>query len=190
VCTRGARPGDSIILARGVPIEGTAIIARERRQDLLARGVDPDLVDRAAHFLHDPGISVVRAALLASRTVPVHAMHDPTEGGVLTGVWELAEASGTGVWVDLDAVPVLPEGRVLCGLYGLDPLGTIASGALLIACEPGDVSRLLATLQEEDIPAQVIGRVTSPEEGRVVHLGGREYPLTPPAADEIVKLFV
>lgn len=189
VHTGGARPGDSLILARGVPIEGTAIIARERGKDLRRRGVAVDVIERAAGYLHDPGISVVRAALLAADTVPVHAMHDPTEGGLLTGIWEMAVASGVGVEVNLDAVPVLPEGKLLCDLYDLDPLGTIASGALLIACEAEDAPRLVRVLEGRHIPARIIGRVTPPEEGRTVVRGGQRFPLEPPPVDEIVKIF-
>lgn len=189
VHTGGARPGDRLILARGVPIEGGAIIARERADDLRARGIAAELIERAANYLHDPGISVVRAARLAAETVPVHAMHDPTEGGLLTGVWEMAEAAGVGVHVDLDAVPLLPEGEMLCRLFGLDPLGTIASGALLIACAEEDASTLVAAMEREGIPARPIGRVLPPEEGRHVVRHGREAPLIPPAVDEIVKVF-
>ncbi len=189
VRTGGARPGDTLILARGVPIEGTALIARERKADLLARGVPAETLERAASFLHDPGISVVQAALLAVETAAVHAMHDPTEGGLLTGVWELAEASGVGVWLNADAVPVLPEGRLLCEVLGLDPLGTIASGALLIACAPEDAAPLMARLDAADIPAAAIGRITAPEEGRILQRGHTSSPLIPPPVDEIVKVF-
>ena len=190
VRTGGARVGDTLILARGVPIEGTALIARERREDLLARGVPAEVVERAAGFLHDPGISVVRAALVAAEAGGVHAMHDPTEGGVLTGVWELAEASNVGVWMDGDAVVVLPEGRLLCDMYGLDPLGTIASGALLIAADPAAAPRVLERLHGEAIPAAPIGHILPLEEGRWLRRAGERVPLIPPPVDEIVKVFV
>ncbi len=189
VRTGDARPGDALILARGVPIEGTALIARERGEELQRRGVDPAIIERAARYLHEPGISVVRAALLAASTAPIHAMHDPTEGGLLTGIWELAEASDVGVWVDADAVVVLPEGRILCDMYGLDPLGTIASGALLIACPPEMAPHVVARLEEEDIPAARIGHILPREEGRWIRRGGVRMPLEPPAVDEIVKIF-
>ncbi|NPA91085.1 MAG: hydrogenase expression/formation protein [Chloroflexi bacterium] len=187
--TGNAQPGDVLILARGVPIEGTALIARERREDLLRRGISPRLIERAANFLHDPGISVVRAALLAAATADIHAMHDPTEGGLLTGVWELAEASGVGMWVDGDAVPVLPEGRVLCDVYGLDPLGTIASGALLLTCAESEATPVVDALGDADIPAQVIGRVLPRTEGLWIRRGGKAQPLSPPPVDEIVKIW-
>jgi len=189
VHTGGAQAGDSVILARGIPIEGTAIIARERRDDLLARGVNAALVERAADFLYSPGISVVQTAQVATRSVSVHAMHDPTEGGLLAGLWELAEAAGLGIEIDLDSVPVLPEGRVLCEIYGLNPYATIASGALVIACAAEEASRLIQALQEAHIPAQQIGHMLPDRERRVVHQQGEAIPLVPPEVDEIVKLF-
>ena len=78
--------GDLILLTRGVAIEGTAILAREKSERLRGR-VDADLLARAARFLIEPGISVVSAALAAANVGEVvHAMHDPTEGGLAPSV--------------------------------------------------------------------------------------------------------
>ena len=181
--------GDAILLIKSVPIEGTAIIARERATELAAKGYDAALIARAQNFLHDPGISVARAALRAAESVPVHAMHDPTEGGVATGLLELARAAGAGLWVDLDRVPVLPEAAALCGEYGLDPLGTIASGALLLTLPAEEVEGLQAALAEEDIPSVVIGRMLQAEEGLQARRDGQAIPLPTFAVDEIAKLF-
>ena len=189
VTTGGAQVGDAILLIKSVPIEGTAIIARERAADLAARGYDPDLIARAQGFLHDPGISVVRAALLAAEAASVHAMHDPTEGGVATGLLELARAADVGLCVDLDRVPVPPEAATLCGEYGLDPLGTIASGALLLTLPAEEAEGLRATLAAEGIPSVVIGRVLEAEEGLQARRHGRAIPLPTFAVDEIAKLF-
>jgi len=189
VTTGGAQVGDAILLIKPVPIEGTAIIARERAADLAARGYAPELIARAQQFLHDPGISVVRAALRAAELAPVHAMHDPTEGGVVTGLLELARAAHVGLWVDLDRVPVPPEAVALCGEYGLDPLGTIASGALLLALPAEVAEELREALAAEDIPAVVIGQVLEAEEGLQARRQGRSIPLPTFAVDEIAKLF-
>ena len=86
----GARPGDEVILTKGIAIEGAAIIAREKAAELKGE-VPAAVLRRARRFLRDPGISVVRDAAIAAR-VGCHAMHDPTEGGLLMGAWELAEA--------------------------------------------------------------------------------------------------
>src|SRR5205807_870281 len=75
-----ARAGDAILLTKGIPLEGAALIAREKANDAAARGIDPALIQRAAAMLHDPGISVVREARIAARAGAA-VLHDPTEGG-------------------------------------------------------------------------------------------------------------
>lgn len=189
VRSSGVQPGDLLILAGSVPVEGTALIAREKEGELLARGVDPALVRRAQRFLHDPGISVVRAAHLAVQTAPVHAMHDPTEGGLATGIWEVAQASGVGMLIDLDAVPVRAESRIVCEAFGLDPLGTIASGALFMAVAPEDAERLLAAFQQAGLAASAIGQATGRGASLQARRGGQEAPFPRFAVDEIARLF-
>jgi hydrogenase maturation factor len=189
VRSSGVQPGDDLVLVQSVPIEGTAIIAREKAQALLAEGVSPELVSRAQNFLHNPGISVVAAARLAGESSVVHGMHDPTEGGLATGIWEMAAASGVGMSVDFDAVPVAPESRVVCDTLGLDPMGTIASGALLVALPAVETSRLLLAFQHAGIPACVIGRATEPGGEMRARRSGREIDYPKFAVDEIARLF-
>jgi hydrogenase maturation factor len=133
VTTGGARVGDTLLLTKGAPLEGAAILARECGDEARRRGVPADVIERARGFLRRPGISVVPEARLACAAASVHAMHDPTEGGVATACWEMAQAAGVGLRVDRERIPVLSEGRVLCEAFGLDPLGAIASGSLLLA---------------------------------------------------------
>jgi len=190
ITTAGAWPGDAVLLVKPVPIEGTALIALERAEMLRARGYTPEFIARGQRFLHDPGISVVAPALLASETAGVHAMHDPTEGGVATGLLEVARAAGVGLTVDLDAIPILPESALLCREFGLDPLGTIASGAILLTAPEREVGRLIEVLTAAGYPAAVIGRVTPPEEGLVAYRAGRRVPWPTFAADEITRLFI
>lgn len=183
------QPGDQVALLGRVPIEGTALIAREKEADLLARGFDSSLIRRAQAFLHDPGISVVRAAQLAARAAAVHAMHDPTEGGLATGIWEMAQAAGVGMAIDFDAVAVPPESQALCAAYGLDPLGLIASGALLVALPADQTGRLLDACQAAGIPAQIIGQATAPGRELTAQRGGQPIPYPQFAADEITRVF-
>lgn len=187
VTTGGARPGDALVLTKGVPIEGTSIIARLRDAELRARGYDEGWLARARGLLRR--LSVVPEARLAVTQVPVHAMHDPTEGGVATALWELAEAGGVGLAVEAERIPVLPEGAALCREYGLDPLGTIASGALLLALAPTDAGILLHSLAREGIDAAFIGRVVAPEAGVVLTRAGRPGPLPRFEQDELTRLF-
>ena len=188
VTSGGAQVGDALILTKGIAIEGTAIIAREKREDL--RDVVSDaILDQCADLLHSPGISVVRDAAIALEVGGVHALHDPTEGGVATSLWELAEAAQVGLVIDEAHLPVLPECDTLCGNLGLDPLGLIASGALLIAAEKGQASSIIERLRADGIDATQIGEVGRREHGCVLQANGTQRPLPVFARDEITRLF-
>jgi hydrogenase maturation factor len=181
------RPGDALLVTKGIAVEGTAIIAREKESELT--GLDRPLLQRCQGFLYEPGISVVRDAAVATAAGEVHAMHDPTEGGLATGLWELAQAGGVGLEVDESAIPILPETRTLCARVGLDPLGLIASGALLVVVAPGDTAAILAALGEAGIAAAHIGRVVERERGIVLRSATGERSLPHFERDEIARLF-
>ena len=187
VTTAGARPGDALVLTKGVPVEGTSIIARLRAAELRARGYEEAWLARARGMV--TRLSVVPEALLAVGLVSVHAMHDPTEGGVATALWEIADAAGVGLAVEAERIPVLPEGAALCREFGLDPLGTIASGALLLTLAPADAGVVLHAFAREGIDAAFIGRVVPPEAGVVLTRGGQPGPLPRFDQDEITRLF-
>jgi hydrogenase expression/formation protein HypE len=189
VTSGGATVGDAIVLTKGIAIEGTALIAREKEAELRKRGFPPDFLARAKGYLLDPGISVFREARHACQAFEVHAMHDPTEGGLATGLRELAQASQVGLMVQEESIEILPECRQLCKEFGLDPLGTIASGALLLALSPADAQGLLGSLASEQIAAAVIGRVVPRDEGIRMESHGlvRDLPTFP--RDEIAGLF-
>lgn len=187
--TSGAQAGDSIVLTKSIAIEGSSILARESGGRLLERGVSRGAVERAQGFLFDPGISVVRDAAAACGAAAVHAMHDPTEGGVAGGLVEMAAAANVGVLVEEDAIPVLPECSEICGALGLDPLGLIASGSLLIAVAPEDVGKVADALDREGIPASEIGRITEPGDGLKMRSGGTVRDLPMFSRDEIARWF-
>jgi hydrogenase maturation factor len=190
ITTAGAQAGDVVLLVKPAPIEGTALIALERAAELRVRGYSPAFIERAQGFLYDPGISVVAPARLAAETAAVHAMHDPTEGGVMTGLLEIARAAGAGLTVDLDAIPILPEGETLCREFGLDPLGTIASGSILLAAPVDAVVQLKTALGAAGYPTAQIACVTPAGEGLVALRAGARVPWPSFAADEITRLFV
>jgi hydrogenase expression/formation protein HypE len=189
VTTGGAKVGDAIVLTKGVPLEGAAIIAREKEAELRARGVPAATIRRARQFLRRPGISVRPEAEIACELAAVHAMHDPTEGGIATALHELAAAAGVGLRVDRDRITLLPEGRALCEALGLDPLGTIASGALLMTLAPAEAGIVIHALAREGIDSHFIGQVVPPEQGVTLTDGVRQWPLPTFARDEITKLF-
>jgi hydrogenase maturation factor len=189
VTSAGAKQGDSIILTGGIPIEATAIIAREKG-DQLTRDFSSDFIDRCRGFLDTPGISILPAAQIVQELGPVHAMHDPTEGGLANGLWEMAHASGCVLEVDSQSIPVLGEGRVLCEAFDLDPLSSIASGALLISAPESKTQPLLAGFAAEGLLAVQIGVVARERGSRVVlQTGDTVSPLPRPDRDEIAKLY-
>ncbi len=184
ILTGGARSGDIVLLTKGFPIEATAIIARERRAEL-EPVFGEALVARAARYLTDPGISVARDARIAANAGRVTSMHDPTEGGVATALWELAEASGHTVEVTISDWPICPEGALLCRHYGLDPLGAIASGALLLTVGPESVKSVAVALKSADIPVFQLGVMRDGPPHARLH----GDLLARPVRDEIAKLF-
>ena len=189
VRSSGLEPGHDLILTKGLGIEATAIIATEKRAELLARGLDPEEVAAAADFLHNPGISVVRDARIAADAGRVTAMHDPTEGGVATGLYELAAASGVGLEIYADALPIAPTTQRLCAEYSLDPLGVISSGALLIGCAAEATAAILAALRASEIAATRIASVRETPFGLQMRHGDQRVPLPAFVADEITRLF-
>jgi hydrogenase maturation factor len=193
VTPSGARPGDALLLTKGIAVEGTAILARE--QDLRGftkrlQGLDDHFLERCRSFLTEPGISIVRDAAIATSAGRVHAMHDPTEGGLATGLYELAQASGVGLIVEASAVPIYAETLALCRMMSLDPWGLIASGALLLAVESADAENIRRALEAQGIRATLIGRVTDEANTVLLHdaSGTRELPHF--QRDEIARLFV
>ena len=189
ITTAGARIGDVLLLTKGICIEGASIIARERAQDLSRLGVSAAVIQRAKDFLFEPGIGVVQDAHIAIGAGRVHAMHDPTEGGLAMAVHELATAARVGILIEHRRIPVLDEAALLCRVYGLDPLGTVASGALLIATPPEDAVGIQQALQTNNIQCAAIGRIVLPSEGILLDEGRVLRPLPQYPRDEITKIF-
>jgi hydrogenase maturation factor len=183
----GARPGDALILTKGIAIEGSAVLAREAADRLAGAGIARETIERAAAYLADPGISVVAEARAACAAASVHAMHDPTEGGLATALQELATACGAGLRVDANAIAVLRECRALCDAAGLDPLGLLASGALLIAVADEDSARVIASIEEIGVPAARIGSLVAPEDGVIMMANGKPRPMPVFARDEVAR---
>jgi len=161
VTTGGAAVGDSVLLTKGAAIEATGIIATDFADDLRAAGVDESTIDAAAEFFSEISILDDSRALREAAT----ALHDPTEGGVRTGLVELAAAAGVDVVVDRESVPVRPETETVCAAMGVDPLGIFGSGALLATVPPEAVDAARSRLAEAGIEAATIGTIGPTPEG-------------------------
>ncbi len=187
ITTSGARVGDDIVLTKGIAIEGTALLAREVGPLLVERKLSQALVKRAADLLFTPGISVLKEALITRASADVHSMHDPTEGGLATGLMEVSIAAKVGLLIEPDKIPILPETKAVCDALGLDPMGLLASGSLIITLPPSDTPKLLSALKEAGVDAAVIGKVVTAKEGVKVRtaMGVSELPQFP--RDELAR---
>ncbi len=190
VSTSGVKPGDVLLLTKGIFIEGTSIIGREKEQYLIEKGYGSDFVKRCKNYLFDPGISVFKDALLANQHFNINAMHDPTEGGLLTGIAEMAIASDTGVEILEKEIIILPEPLELSKIFKLNPLNTISSGSLLIAMDKKESPEYIDLLKKNGITAAEIGYFQSKSKGLVIKdKNGKKSRMVYSEIDEITKIF-
>lgn len=183
VTSAGAKIGNSIILTKGIGIEGTAILASDRRKELL-KVFDVSFLKKAENFFEK--ISVVKDALTSFKTGGVTAMHDPTEGGVAGGLHELADAANLGFQVYEEKIIVQEETRRICVHYEIDPLQLISSGSLLIIAEEEKTDEIINKLSKNDIQASIIGETTKPTSGRYfVTKTGEKTKLVRPVTDHL-----
>lgn len=190
ITTGGAQEGDSIVVTKGLAIEGTAILARDCAEYLTSAGVPSSVIESSATLLHSPGISVLTEARIASTQGAVHAMHDVTEGGLVTALHEISQASGLGLAVEEGSVPVLLETEITCNALELDPLGLLGSGALLIALPAPNAPGLLRELERAGVDAWEIGQMLPAEEGQILFSrSGDEVTLPAFQRDELARFF-
>ena len=185
ITPKGAKPGNHLLLTKGIPIEATSLLVREVPGRLTA--VPPSVIDRARALLTEPGISVLAEASAAAGTGWVTGMHDPTEGGLAGGLWELSLAAGVGIEVERSAIYVLPEALTICNLLNVDPFAAIASGALLIAVEADRAAEVIGAIQAKGVDVADIGLITSGS-GVSIRDGGNLKPLPRPERDAIAAV--
>jgi len=185
VSSSGAKIGDRIILTKGTGIEGTAILASDRRAELL-EVFDETFLNKAENFFEK--ISVVNDAITAFRIGGVSAMHDPTEGGVAGGLHELADAANVGFQVYEKKILVPEETRKICAHFEVDPLQLISSGSLLIVAEEEKTDEIISSLSRNGVQASIIGEVIEPALGRnFVTKAGEKTELARPVSDHLWK---
>ena len=179
--TGGARPGMDIVVSKWIGIEGTVILAKERERELLGRYATT-FIDRSKDL--DAYISVLSEAAVAARS-GVSAMHDITEGGIFGALWEMAEASGVGLEIDLKKIPVRQETIEICEFFGLNPYELISGGSMLMAAEDGN--QLVHELKKAGIPAAVIGKAMAGNDRVLLNEEERRF-LEPPKPDELYRV--
>jgi hydrogenase maturation factor len=181
VTAAGAKAGDKLILTKSVGIEGTAILAADREAQL-SKVLSPEMLQSAKDFYNQ--ISIVKDALTAYQTGGVHAMHDPTEGGVFNGILEMVTASNLGLKIFEENIIVKPETTQICHHFKIDPLQLISSGALLIAVEPKSAQKIINTLKQQNIYAAIIGEFNNNTNEYLLETKNRHVKTLPNPATE------
>lgn len=181
ISTGGARAGMDILATKWIGLEGTSIIAREKEEELLTR-FSPNFIEQAKKL--DVYLSVMSEAATAVKS-GVEAMHDVTEGGIYGALWEMAEASGVGLEIDLKKIPIRQETVEICEFFNINPYELISSGCMLMAAEDGNL--LAGELKKAGIPAAIIGKATASNDRVLMNEDERRF-LEPPKTDELYKV--
>jgi hydrogenase expression/formation protein HypE len=184
---KNMKPGDCVLLTKGIAIEGTAIIARKFTRRLKQLGLPEAMIEKCKGFLSQIGI--LKEAEIATKSGMTTAMHDITEGGLATALSEFSIAGGHKLFIDMDQIMVFPETIKICDMLHLNPMGLIGSGSLIICCKPQAQRQLIAEISGAGIPVACIGKVMEPGKG----IYSRRYGLPERwpffEADELTRLF-
>lgn len=162
----GARTGDSILVTKSCALSSTGILALSF-PETIRQNLGKEILDQAQEsFYHT---SSLKDALVAAgekeRHPEITAMHDVTEGGVLGAIYEMATASGKGVWVKNDQIPIGEAQRKICELFDLDSRYCIGAGSMIITCKENTSSRVIDRLNQAGIPCVEVGQIKEPEYG-------------------------
>ncbi len=180
--------GDDVILVKGIAIEATGLIAAEKPDLLKTKGFYQDFINKCKEFLRNPGINASIPAIAAFKAGKIHAMHDPTEGGLGTALNELAELTAHGFKIFQDRIKIYPETKQICDALGLDPLFLLASGAMVILAPPEETVKIVRAIRNLKMDASVIGSVVGKSEGIYFMQSGEKIPMKPYHEDEILKV--
>jgi len=184
---RKMAPGDRVLLTKAIAVEGTAIIAREFGDRLKRLGMADSDIDRCREFLTN--ISIISEAQIAAGFTSTSAMHDVTEGGLATALEELSIAGNHRIHIIRDSIPVFAETQQICHLLGINPLGLIGSGSLLICCREGDCQQLMTSIRDAGIDVTCIGEVAKKGQGIRAYISSHQTEWPHFEVDEITRLF-
>jgi len=178
-----ARAGDLILSVGDIAIEGTAILATEKGNELLRKGVPASIVAKAKRLVLKT--STMDSALYLARFKSIKSMHDPTEGGIVGGLYEMSVASGLGFRADLDLMSIKRETAAVVKALRLDPYRLISSGSILASCSPEGVDIVLSRARSAGTNVRAIGRFTDRANERVIVRSGKRENVTDVPSDEL-----
>lgn len=179
-------PGDYVLLTKGLAIAGTARIGA-RHAKALAEVFDEEFAEQCQRFLHVHDLSVLPEARMAWKVSGIHALCAPAERGLAHALHEILAENNLGVEIDFEKLALLPETKLLCEHFELDPLGLAATGALLLIGEATVCEHALREYETANIPAAIIGQILPEGEGRGVIEEGERRHLPAFSRDEILR---
>ncbi len=178
------RPGDVIVITKGAAIEATGIFACAFPETIEKNlGADTLREGRALFYEMSTVDDALAAVTIGVRDDGVTAMHDATECGVIGGLFEIAQASGAGIVVEKEKIPVLPAVDAICSHFGMDPLTSISEGTLIITVRPDRADDLLRTLRAKGRTAEAVGRLAEKHQGYNMVEAGKRRPIEHPRVD-------
>ncbi len=180
--TKGAKPGQDIVLSKWIGLEGTAILAERKGEEMKSR-YPAYLIEEAQNF--DQYLSIIPEAATAMKS-GVCVMHDASEGGIMAALWELADSSGVGLTIELKKLPIRQETVEVCEFCNANPYELLSGGCLLMTAEDGN--GLAAALERENIPAVVVGKITDSNDRIILNEDEKRY-LDKPKMDEIHRFY-
>lgn len=172
--------GQDIVMTKFIGIEGTVLLASERKKELLQR-LPMDFVESAAAMKNS--LSVLPEAATAVKS-NVRYMYAVSEGGIFAALWNIAERADVGLQVNLKSIPVRQETVEICEICECNPYQLMSTGSLLVITENGQ--SLVETYAEEKIPAVIIGQITDNNARIVINEDETRY-LDLPKPDEIFR---
>lgn len=177
----GVLPGMDIVVTKSIGLEGTAILATQREEELLGRYAAP-FIDRAKRFTDY--LSIRSEAAVATKS-GVAAMHDISEGGVFGALWEMGQSSGVGLEIDLKKIPIRQETVEICEFFDINPYKLLSGGSALMATTDGNA--LVSSLKQAGVEAVVVGKATAGND-RVLVNGEERRFIETTQTDELWKL--
>jgi hydrogenase expression/formation protein HypE len=181
-----AQAGDVVLVTKNCAMSSAAILAMSFPETVKNK-LGKEVYDEGCGLFYQT--SSLKDGLTAAAEGYVTAMHDVTEGGVLGAVYEMAVASGNGVNINSDLLPVAAAQQAICGLFGIDQRFCIGAGSMVMAVKPGGVQQVIQRLQQSHIKATAIGSFTGKAEGCILTANGVEQPMPYYATDAYWKAF-
>lgn len=178
-CSSFAKPHQDLILTKTAALSSASILAKSF-PNYTKENLGNDAYENLASSFYQTSI-IPEVKVLRNKPdimQKISAMHDVTEGGSLGAIYELCDASGIGVKVDIDAINVGKHQKDICNLFKIDPLRCTGAGSLLIACEKQVSEKILDELKDNDIPASIVGETLPYDKGKIAVKNGEELEVT------------